>query len=477
MDRREFLKAAAIAGLALNPIAARAIEAARPKDPRPNFVFILIDDLRYDLVHATGNPEAKTPNIDRIARDGTIFSNAFVTLSLCAPSRAAFLTGQYGHCNGVYVNETRPELDPEIPTWPQLLQKAGYDTAFIGKWHQGKGSYPRKGFDHWVSFDGQGRYDNPIINTNGEIKETPGYMTDILSDAAMDWLRRDRDKPFCLYLPHKAVHGPFKPADRYAGMYENTKFPHPPNCFDNLEGKPAWLKAMAKTRDPHNIAALGGMDEIVRKQLATLAAVDEGVGRILGHLERTGQLDNTIIAFAGDNGYYHGEHGLGDKRSAYEESIRFPLIVRYPKMLKPGSKIEDMVLNIDFAPTMLELAGIKAPDAMQGKSMVPLFAGKNAAWRKEFFYEYIREPQFGRIPSAIAVRTDRWKYIRYPELTDIDELYDLKNDRYELKNLALDPKYADTIADMKKRMDRLMVECKGKEFWDKRIADAKAATP
>jgi arylsulfatase A-like enzyme len=469
MDRREFLKAAAIAGLALNPMVARAMEVAK-KDTRPNFVFILIDDQRYDLAHCTGNPVAKTPNIDRIARDGVIFENAFVTLSLCSPSRAAFLTGQYGHCNGVFVNETRPELDPAIPTWPKLLQEAGYDTAFIGKWHQGKGNYPRKGFNHWVSFDGQGVYENPTINTDGKVSQINGYMTDILSDAAMDWLKKDRTEPFCLYLPHKAIHGPFTPAARHETLYTDAKFPHPPNCYDNFEGKPAWLKEGRKPKNPNAPNAGAGLDEPIRKQLRCLAAADEGIGRILDYLAQSGKLENTVIAFAGDNGFYHGEHGLGDKRTAYEESVRIPLIVSYPKMIKPGSKIGDTVLNIDFAPTMLELAGVKAPGVMQGKSMVPLLKGKNEGWRTEFLYEYMSEPQFPKIPSVLAVRTNRWKYIRYPEIDDIEELYDLSNDRYELKNLASDPKYASTLAEMKKKMDVLLTETKGKEFWKKRVA-------
>ena len=473
MDRREFLRTAAIAGLTLNPLMARAL-TVKEADARPNFLFILIDDLRYDLVHSTGNPVAKTPNIDRIAKDGVIFSNAFVTISLCSPSRAAFLSGQYSHCNGVFVNEARPELDPAIPTWPKSLQEAGYDTAFVGKWHQGKGSYPRKGFNHWVSFDGQGVYENPKINTDGEEQQANGFMTDILSDAAMDWLKKDRTQPFCLYLSHKAIHGPFTPAPRHEHLYEGDKFPHPPNVFDNFEGKPAWLKEGRKPRTPDMVNSIEGMDETIRKQLRCLASADEGIGRILNYLASTGKLENTVIGFAGDNGFYHGEHGLGDKRSAYEESVRIPLIMSYPKMIKPGTKIEDMVLQIDVAPTMLELAGVKAPECVQGKSMVGLLKGENPGWRKSFFYEYVNEPQFPKIPSVNAVRTERWKYIRYPEINDIEELYDLKNDPYELKNLASDPAHASTLADMKREMDRLMVETKGKEFWDKRIAAAKA---
>lgn len=470
MDRREFLRTAAAAGLALNPLMARAMGAGKD-DTRPNFLFILIDDLRYDLAHCAGNPVARTPNIDRIARDGVIFSNAFVTISLCSPSRACFLSGQYSHCNGVFVNEARPELDPAVPTWPRLLQEAGYDTAYVGKWHMGKGSYPRKGFNHWVSFDGQGVYENPTINTNGVEKQVDGFMTDILSDAAMDWLKQSRDKPFCLYLSHKAIHGPFTAAPRHEKLYEDAKFPHPPNCFDNFEGKPAWLKEGKKPRTPDMTE---GMDQTIRKQLRCLASVDEGIGRILNYLTRTGQIENTVIAFAGDNGYYHGEHGLGDKRSAYEESMRIPLILSYPKMIKPSTKIEDMVLQIDVAPTMLELAGVKVPDCVQGKSMVPLLRGEKPAWRKSFFYEYVQEPQFPKTPSINAVRTDRWKYIRYPEIDDIEELYDLRRDPYELRNLAADPAHASTLAEMRKELERLMVETRGKEFWDKRIAAAKA---
>jgi len=473
MDRREFLKTAAVAGLTLNPLMARAL-SVKEADTRPNVVFILIDDLRYDLVHCTGNPIAKTPNIDRIARDGVIFANAFVTNSLCSPSRASFLTGQYGHCNGVFVNESRPELDPAIPTWPRLLQEAGYDTAFIGKWHQGKGNYPRKGFNHWVSFDGQGVYENPKINTDGVEQQVQGFMTDILSDAAMDWLRKERTQPFCLYLPHKAIHGPFTPAPRHEHLYDGEKPPHPPNCFDNFEGKPEWIKSTRKPVTPDNKQAIEGMDESVRKQLRCLAAVDEGVGRILNYLSSSGKLENTVVMFAGDNGFYHGEHGFGDKRSAYEESMRIPLIMSYPKTIEPGTKIADMVLNIDVCPTMLELAGVKTPDGVQGKSMLPLVKGDNSGRRKSFFYEYVKEPQFPRLPSVNAVRTDRWKHIRYPEIDDIEELYDLKTDPYELKNLAADPKHASTLAEMKKEMDRLMVETGGKEFWDNRIAAAKA---
>lgn len=469
MNRRDFLKAAAIAGLAMNPVLAQAMEAAKA-ETRPNFVFILIDDLRYDLAHCTGNPIAKTPNIDRIARDGVIFENTFVTISLCSPSRASFLTGRYAHSTGVYANETRPELDPAIETWPKMLQKAGYDTAFVGKWHMGKGNYPRQGFNHWFSFDGQGVYENPTINSDGDVKQVSGFMTDILSDEAMDWLKKDRTSPFCLYLSHKAVHQPFAAAPRHEHMYDGEKSPHPPSVFDNLEGKPEWLTSTRTAIPLEKAENTPKLDEAVRKQLRCLASVDEGVGRILNYLASTGKLENTVIAFAGDNGFYHGEHGLGDKRSAYEESMRIPFIVSYPKMIKPGTKISDMALNIDVAPTMLELAGVKAPEGVQGKSMVPLLKGDNKGWRKSFVYEYVREKAFPGTPSTLGVRTDSWKYIRYPAINDIDELYDLKNDRYEMKNLAADPKHAATMEEMKKELDRLLIETNGKEFWQKLVA-------
>lgn len=469
MDRREFLRTAAIAGLALNPMVSRAVEAAN-EPARPNFVFVLIDDLRYDLAHCTGNPIAKTPNIDRIARDGVMFKNAFVTISLCSPSRASFLTGRYAHSHGVYQNETRPELDPAIETWPKTLQQAGYDTAFVGKWHQGKGGQPRKGFNHWYSFDGQGVFENPTINNDGDVKQVNGFMTDILSDEAMSWLKKDRTSPFCLYLSHKAIHQPFSAAPRHEHLYDGEKPPHPPNVFDQLEGKPEWLTRPRKALPPRQGEDTPKLDETIRQQLRCLASVDEGVGRVLNYLSSTGQLDNTVIVFAGDNGFYHGEHGLSDKRSAYEESVRIPLVVSYPKMIKPGTKIEDMVLNIDVAPTMLDLAGVKSPEGVQGKSMVPLLKSESGRWRKSFLYEYMWESRFPGNPNVLAVRTEGWKYIRYPSIDDIDELYDLRNDPYEMRNVAADPKYASTREDMKRELDRLLVETEGREFWEKLIA-------
>jgi len=469
------LKTAAVAGLALSPVVAQALEAVKP-EARPNFLFVLIDDLRYDLVGCTGHPYAKTPNIDRIAKNGVKFANAFVTTSLCSPSRASFLSGKYVHTHGVWNNVQRIELDPAIDTWPKLLRKAGYDTAFIGKWHQGKGSYPRPGFNHWVSFDGQGVYMNPDINIDGKMRKMDGaYITDVLNDAAMEWLRKDRTSPFCLYLSHKAIHEPFRPAERHKDLYIGQKAHHPPSFNDNLEGKPVWLKKTAKVVAPDKQKVLENWEEQTRMQLRTLAAVDEGLGKILDYLAQAGKLDDTVIAFAGDNGFYQGEHGLGDKRSAYEESMRIPLLMSYPKMAKPGGTIKEMVLNIDVAPTMLDLAGVKIPEGMQGKSMVPLLKGKRAEWRKSFLYEYMQEKRYPQTPNTLAVRTDRWKYIRYPGADDIEELYDLKNDPYELKNLASDPAHSSALAEMKKEMDKLMVETGGKGWWDKYLTDGAAS--
>ena len=246
-----------------------------------------------------------------------------------------------------------------------------------------------------------------MMNKDGTQSRVNGYVTDILTDDAMEWLKKDRNKPFCLYLAHKAVHDPRKPAARHENLYDGVKFPHSPNCYDKLEGKPEWVKnshLMWSEGQTHGIEAA---DEVIRQQLRCLASVDEGIGRILDQLANSGQLENTVVALAGDNGYYIAEHGLGDKRSAYEESMLIPLIMSYPKMIKPGAKIKNMVLNNDFAPTMLELAGIKAPDCMQGKSMVPLFKGNDKGWRKEFFYEYMSEPQYPQIPNVLAVRTEQ----------------------------------------------------------------------
>jgi N-acetylglucosamine-6-sulfatase len=433
---------------------------AAPRISRPNLVFIYTDDQRWDAMSCAGHPFLKTPNIDRIAREGARFRNAFVTTPLCSPSRACFLTGQYAHTHRVTTNGNNNALSHELVTFPRLLQRAGYETAFIGKWHMGNDDTPRPGFDRWVSFRGQGRYDDPPLNIDGAATQAQGYMTDLLGGHAVEFLRRQRSKPFLMCLAHKAVHGPFTPAERHKSLYSVEPIPRPPNVKDTLEGKPALRRQAGEKQYAPQAAALlrGPNDDLVRNQLRTLMAVDDSVGQVLAVLEETGQLDNTWVIFTSDNGYFWGEHGLGDKRAAYEESVRIPLVVRYPRLIRAGAVLEDAVLSIDVAPTLLELGGAPPSKEMQGRSLVPLLGGRRGGWRKSFLAEYFAEPQFPRIPTWQAVRTDRWKYIHYTELEGMDELYDLKADPYEMQNLISQTRAAGALRQMKAELERLLKE-------------------
>lgn len=443
-------------------------------DRRPNFVFILIDDLRWDALSSTGQPFARTPSIDRLAREGLLFSNAFVTTSLCSPSRASFLTGLYAHSHGVRTNENQ-EIDPNLPTFATELRAAGYETAFIGKWHMRNTAGPRPGFDYWLSFLGQGVYLDPELNENGHSFKADGYTTDLLTQYAIDFLKRPRDKPFCLCLWHKAVHSDCIPAERHQHLYAGVRLAEPPNYRDTFEGKPNWQRALAQSRGwgrsvssraaPASIAPdpWRAKNPEALNYYRTLAAVDDSVGQVLARLEESGALDNTWVVFAGDNGFFQGEHRRMDKRMAYEESIRIPLLVRGPGVRESGRRVDQIVLNIDLAPTFLDLAGSTPSPSMQGRSLRPLFERAKTPWRKSFLYEYWKEAWLPGVPSMIGVRTDRWKYVRYPDLRDIDELYDLERDPHELHNLAEDAASAEQLGRMRAELDRLVKESKRQE--------------
>jgi arylsulfatase A-like enzyme len=440
MTRREALAAPLLASLAA-PL--------RAKDTRPNFLFILIDDLRYNAPAYAGHPFVKTPNIDRIAKEGVIFDNAFVTTPLCSPSRASYLTGRYVRSHGVLDNTDHNALSHQLITWPRLLHDAGYETGYAGKWHMGNDSSPRPGFDRWVSFRAQGVYNDPLLNIDGTEDKHQGYITDILTDHAVDFIKKPRSKPFVMYVAHKAVHGPFTPAERHKDLFANETINRTPNTQDNWDGKPALLREVnGKPQDK----GVGSSDDLIRNQLRCLTAIDEGVGRILKTLEEAGQLDNTFIVFTSDNGYFWGEHHLGDKRWAYEESLRIPMVMRYPKLIKAGSRISQLVMNVDMAPTMLTLGGGKLPAELQGRSVLPLFKGPVKNWRTSFLSEYFMEKSFPRVPSWQAVRDDQWKYIHYPELNGGDELYNLKKDPYEMQNLVHDA--AAVLEEKKTQLDK-----------------------
>lgn len=419
---------------------------------RPNIVFILMDDLRWDALGCAGHPFVKTPNIDRLAREGAQFRNFFVTIPLCSPSRACFLTGRYAHAHGVRGNGNNNALSHQLVTFPQLLHDAGYATAYVGKWHMGNDDSPRPGFDRWVSFRGQGTYVDPQLNIDGQAGKAPGYITDLLSDHAVEFIKRSHTGPFALYLAHKAVHGPFTPAERHKDLYTADPIPKRPNAQDNLEGKPAVTRPVEGKAAAQQGTPSGEM--LIRNQLRALAAVDEGVGRILRALEETGRLDNTMVVFTSDNGYFWGEHSLGDKRWAYEESLRDPLIIRYPKLIKAGMRIDEDALNVDIAPTFLDLAGVRRPNNLHGRSLLPLFEKKAQNWRKSVLFEYFAETNFPRTPSWQAVRTARWKYVHYTDLQGMDELYDLRTDPYEMKNRIADPAAASGLKELQKELQR-----------------------
>jgi len=453
ISRREFLArtGAGVAGayLAINGLEAAAVEKAK----RPNIVFVLTDDQRWDAMHCTGHAFAVTPNMDRLAREGAICRNAFVTTALCSPSRASFLTGKYVHTHGVTDNRTLFPTDKHA-TFPQLLQKAGYETGYFGKWHMWKQDIRQPGFNRWVALLGQGTYADPKLNIDGEWTENTGYVTDILTQHAVDFIKNKREAPFCVYLAHKAVHAPFTPAVRHSKLYSDAVLPLAPSSKDTMEGKPEFLRTKSPLAKGKGFPVdRESFHDRVRNYYRTLMAVDDSIGRVMTALEEIGQLENTIVIFAGDNGFFHGEHGLGDKRWAYEEAMRIPFLVRYPKMIKPGSEINGAILNIDLAPTLLDIAGAPIPPDMQGRSFKPLLEDKRAARRDDFLYEYFVDSEYpNAVPAIKAVRTERWKYITYPEINDTPELYDLSNDPYEMHNLAADPRHAAVLKDMKERL-------------------------
>lgn len=435
-----------------------------------NIIYILTDDQRYDELGFL-NPILDTPNMDKLASGGVYFKNAFVTTALCSPSRASILTGQYMHNHGVVDNNAPPK--PGTIFFPSYLQEVGYDTAFVGKWHMGenysKGTKdgPQPGFDHWVSFAGQGQY-YPSVNAKGEPnvlnvdgKHVPqqGYITDELTDYSLDWLKnRNRDKPFFLYLSHKAVHANFAPAERHKNQYAGQKVPVPASQADteeNYAGKPMWVKNQRNSWHGVDFPYHSSLDVQSYKMEyhRALSAVDDSIGRILQWLDQNNLTENTTVMLMGDNGFMFGEHGLIDKRNAYEESMRVPLLAYAPGLLKPGQVIEHVVANIDIAPTILDMAGASLPAQFEGDSMMLLVNGKEVKnWRTELLYEYYWEFNYPQTPTTFALRTDNFKLIQYHGVWDLEELYDMKNDPKEMINLIDDPKYLAVKVALRKKL-------------------------
>ena len=441
-----------------NPALAR--EAAKPA--HPNIIFILNDDQRYDAMGFL-DPSIKTPNMDRIAREGVHFRNAFATTALCSPSRASILTGQYMHNHGIADNNIK--FRPGTFFFPQALQQVGYATAFIGKWHMGGHTdAPQPGFNHWISFKGQGNYlpddgkggPRHILNIDGKRVEQRGYITDELNQYALDWLKQQSGKqPFFLYLSHKAVHADFVPAERHKALYSRDTIKVPDSMADtpeNRAGKPMWVQNQRNSWHGVDFPYHSTLDikDYKLRYNQTLAAVDEGIGAIIKQLQEQGQLDNTIIMMMGDNGFMFGEHGLIDKRNAYEESMRVPLIA-FSGGMKGGRVVNDIVANIDIAPTFLALAGAKTDAKIDGMSFADQLMGRAGTGkpRTALNYEYYWEYNYPQTPTTFALRGDRYKYIQYHGVWDTEELYDLQSDPKEMRNLIADPSLKNIVRTMR----------------------------
>ncbi len=479
----------------------------------PNIIFILSDDHTTQAVSAYGSKLTETPNIDRIAREGAILRNQFITNAICGPSRACFLTGVYSHINGYKSNEK--QFDNSQATFPEWLQRAGYQTAWIGKIHLEP--MPR-GFDYWKVLFSQGDYYNPDFNTvdSGRVHRH-GYVTDIITSESVRWLQeRDRSKPFFLVVGHKATHREWLPALEDLGAYDDRVFPLPPGFHDNYVNRPAAAAqdmSIEKTMqlqydlkvhvDFDNMRDYSRMDADQRKvfagyyegkisrafdslqlqgeallewkyqrylrdYLATARSLDRNIGRLLNWIDSNDLSRNTVVIYASDQGFYLGEHGWFDKRFMYEESLRTPFVIRYPGKIKPGTSLDAFTLGIDWGPTLLDVAGISTPDSMQGRSFLPLLLRQKPPkpWRDEVYYHYYEYPEPHRVAPHFGIRTQRFKLIRFYGPTDAWELYDLRKDKNELHNLYNDKQYAQYIAPLKKQLREQVLQYKDSEALD-----------
>lgn len=461
------------------PVAAPLLAQSRKR----NLVLILTDDHRFDMMGFMGHPWLKTPNLDKLARGGVHVRNAFVTTALCSPSRASILTGQYVHAHGVTDNVT--PLPSTLTTFPQVLQQNGYKTALIGKWHMGgETDDPRPGFDRWVSFRGQGTYVvDPVINFDGQRREMKGYVTDILTEEATRFIGENAGRPFMLYLSHKAVHAEFTPADRHSKLYSTEPIPYPKSMAgteENYRGKPEWLR-----KQRNSFHGVDGMydkktnfDQFYRDYSRTLMALDDSVGAVYDELARRGLLNETLILYMGDNGFQFGEHGLIDKRTMYETSIRVPMLAHCPGLFEGGRSVPGMALNLDICPTMLEAAGAPALSTVHGRSLLPLLRGDQTPWRTEFVYEYFWERDFPQTPTVIGLRTDQYSFMQYHGIWDIDELYDIQKDPDQMNNLLAnvktttqggrlfrritDPEQKKIVTDLQDRMSKILAMTGGR---------------
>ncbi len=467
-----------LAGLPAAPTASRPHGAAAPAK-RPNIVFIMADDHAAHAISAYGSKLIQTPNLDRLAKEGMKFENCFVTNSICTPSRAAILTGKYAHLNGVPVFN---HIDNQQPLLPKYLQQAGYHTGMVGKWHLG-GNDPNRpddgkpvGFDYWNILPGQGAYFDPVMIENGQRKTLAGYTTDIITDLSIEFIRnRPRDKPFFLMYHHKAPHRNWQPDAKHRKQFENFDVPLPATFDDDYKDKSDASRQATmhidvdlndndlKMKPPSGLSGYElkkwKYQRYMRDYLACVAAVDENIGRFLDFLDQSGEAENTMVIYTSDQGFFLGEHNFFDKRFMYEESLRMPFLVRWPGQIKPGAVVKSMILNVDFAPTMLDAAGVKVPADMQGRSFLSILRGRTPKnWRSSMYYRYYH-PGHHNVAAHYGIRTYRYKLIYFNKL-DQWELYDLEKDPREMHNLYRDPASAGIVKQLKRRMSRLKQELK-----------------
>jgi arylsulfatase A-like enzyme len=455
---------------------------------RPNIVFIMSDDHAAHAISAYGSKLIKTPNIDRLAKEGMRLDNCFVTNSICTPSRAAILTGKYAHINGVPVFNT---IDNSQPMLQKYLQQAGYHTGIVGKWHLGGNDASRPeagrptGFDYWNILPGQGAYFDPVMIEMGERKKFKGYVTDVITDLAIDFVQnRPQEKPFFLMYHHKAPHRNWQPDEKHRKQFENYEPPLPATFDDEYKGKSDASRnaTMHIDRDLNENDLKGkpqeGLSGVQLKRwkykrymqdyLACVASVDDNIGRFLAYLDKTGQAKNTIVIYTSDQGFFLGEHNFFDKRFMYEESLRMPFVIRWPGRIKAASTNKELVLNVDFAPTLLDAAVVKIPSDMQGRSFLPLLRGqKPEGWRTSMYYRYYH-PGHHNVAAHYGIRTERYKLIYFNKL-DQWELYDLKNDPFEVRNVYADPANGGLVTKLKTELYRLKKDLKDEDQFQENL--------
>lgn len=456
----------------------QAVKSERTSPAKlPNILFIMSDDHGAQAISAYGSRLIKTPNIDRLAKEGMRLDNCFVTNSICTPSRATILTGKYSHINGVPVFN---HIDNSQPMLQKYLRQAGYYTGIVGKWHLGFGNRTTEGeptgFDYWNILPGQGVYFDPVLIENGQRKKHAGYATDIITDLAIDFLKnRPQDKPFFLMCHHKAPHRNWQPDEKHRKQFENVTVPEPETFNDDYATRSdaARIAAMRIDRDltqndlkmkqPEGLSAAElkrwKYQRFMRDYLACVASVDDNVGRLLDWLDRNGLAESTVVVYTSDQGFFLGEHDFFDKRFMYEESLRMPFLIRWPGRVKAGSVNTNMILNVDFAPTLMAAAGLTTPSDMQGRSFLPLLEGKRVKdWRTSMYYRYYH-PGDHNVAAHYGIRTERYKLIYFNKL-DQWEMFDLKSDPHEIKNVYADPAFRAIVKRLKAELYRLKNQLK-----------------